>query len=136
MKKLSLLLVIALMAVLAFVTTAQEEEQDLNWCSDGTWTCDNTDPAVNEVMWQCGWYFANAAAGRFSMWDVPCWCYPFMSDSDGDGLRDIIDYCPLDEQNNCGGITWEWYWQTEMWAFSCLTDLCSDPMSETCWFFW
>jgi len=123
MKKLSLLL--ALVAVLAFVTIAQEDEEDLNWCTDGTWTCDySDDPETNNLVWQCGWYFAHVEVGAFSMWDVPCWCYPFMTDTDGDWDPDFNDSTPYERYVFPGYPSDQWFewWdrcRANVWDYHC-----------------
>ena len=142
------LLIIALLSMTIFMVTAQEDEDDLNWCSDGPWVgiC-NENPEMAEFFWQCGWYMAHVQAGYFTIWDVPCWCASVMPNADGDWYPDHVDACPLNGWDETGDMPpdltcfpswddyWDWWesrseedwWQWDKWFDACRYDLGMPP---------
>jgi hypothetical protein len=95
MRKFGLIftLLVALIFVLTAVVIAQDDDTpDPNLCADGTWHCpDPDDPAREEWNYTCGWYLGMYNAGEIS--SFPGWCV--YSDSDGDGVEDDVDVCPM-----------------------------------------
>jgi hypothetical protein len=93
MRKLIVLFVFfTLIVSLGIVVSAQDDDTSL--CFDGTWNCpDPNDSAREEWNWGCGWYRGMFNAGRID--GVPEWCGN-TTDTDGDGVVDVLDECPLE----------------------------------------
>ena len=122
--ELLLIPMIIILVLASFALVGAVEDPTENWCyAGGPWgdgRCSNSDPALAEWYWTCGWYRAQIVKGTFGITDVPETCQAplreiFIELGSGGGggggvatFTAAIDWCQYDPVGNTTQFQLSW----------------------------